>query len=162
MNTTTASDQNTSAYPAHLGWRLVAMTYDALPVAALLFVSSVVLLLLHAGEPAAPGSVWAVFSILVYWCVAGCYAVLSWRRGGQTMGMRPWRLLVVNVDGKNAGFKALCLRYGIASLSIGLALLWCLFDEKKRGLHDLASGTLLVRKEASVSAGKAKSSAPSK
>ena len=136
------------------------MTYDALPCAAILFASSIVLLALHGGKPATPGTVWAFFTILTYWCVVGGYAVISWRRGGQTMGMRPWRLMVLNEEGKNASFKALFLRYAIASLSGGLVLVWCLFDAKKRGLHDIASGTLLVRKEPIASAGTKQNSKP--
>lgn len=77
------------------------------------------------------------------------------------MGMRPWRLLVVTKDGANASIKSLCLRYAIASLSGGLVLLWCLFDSQKRGLHDIATGTLMVRKEPIAGVEKGNSSAPS-
>lgn len=77
------------------------------------------------------------------------------------MGMRPWRLLVVTQEGRNASVKALGIRYAIVSLSGGLALLWCLIDAQKRGLHDLAARTLVVRKQASASAGKVKHSEPS-
>ena len=161
MNTNTRSTQRDSAYPAHLGWRLLAMTYDALPCAALLFVSSLVLLAVHGGKPATWGTVWGFATLLVYWCVVGSYAVISWRHGGQTMGMRPWRLMVLNEEGKNASLKALFLRYAIASLSGGLVLVWCLFDAQKRGLHDIASGTLIVRKEPIASAGTKQNSEPS-
>ncbi|MGH8108765.1 MAG: RDD family protein [Arenimonas sp.] len=153
--------ERASAYPAHLGWRLLAITYDALPLIAIFFFTSIVLLVLHGGNAAKPGTAWSYLNTLVYWSIVGCYAVASWRRGGQTMGMRPWRLLVVNRDGQNASVKALCLRYAIVSLSGGLALLWCLFDSHKRGLHDLAAGTLIVRKQASASVGTGKSSRPS-
>lgn len=161
MHTNTTSTQRDSAYPAHLGWRLLAMTYDALPCAALLFVSSLVLLALHGGKPATWGTVWGFATLLVYWCVVGGYAVISWRHGGQTMGMRPWRLMVLNEEGKNASLKALFLRYAIASLSGGLVLVWCLFDAQKRGLHDIASGTLIVRKEPIASVGTKQNSGPS-
>ena len=150
-----------SAYPAHLGWRVLAMIYDIFPIAALLFVSSVVLLLLHGGKPAVAGTAWGLFTSLIYWSVAGCYEVFSWRRGGQTIGMRPWRLLVVNTEGKNASLRSLWLRYAIASLSGGLALLWCLFDSQKRGLHDIASGTLSVRKQAIANVETVQNSTPS-
>jgi uncharacterized RDD family membrane protein YckC len=162
MNTTTTRVGNT-AYPANLGWRVLAIIYDCLPLIAILFFSSIVLLAVHGGKPAAPGTLWSLITILIYWSIVGCYAVISWRRGGQTMGMRPWRLLVVNTEGKNANVKALCLRYAIASLSGGLALLWCLVDSRKRGLHDIASGTLLVRKQAVANAAveTEKNSAPS-
>ncbi len=158
MNTTTASAKQNSAYPVHLGWRLLAITYDLLPIIPLLFISSIALLSLHAGKPAQPGTAWAFLSIFTYWFVVGCYAVISWRRGGQTMGMRPWRLMVVTRDGKNASLKSLILRYAVVSLSGGLTLLWCLFDGQKRGLHDIATGTLVVRKDVSAAGGTGKNS----
>lgn len=161
MTTSTTSTQRNQAYPAHLGWRLLSITYDALPLIAILFFSSIVLLAVHGGKPATPGTPWAFFTILVYWSIVGAYAVFSWYRGGQTMGMRPWRLLVVTKDGANASIKALCLRYAIASLSGGLVLLWCLFDSQKRGLHDIATGTLMVRKEPIAVVEKGNNSAPS-
>jgi uncharacterized RDD family membrane protein YckC len=151
MNNNTTSIQRNAAYPANLGWRILAIIYDCLPLIAILFFSSIALLALHGGKPAAPGTAWSFVTILIYWSIVGGYAVISWRRGGQTMGMRPWRLLIVNGDGKNAELRALCLRYTIASLSGGLALLWCLIDSQKRGLHDIASGTLMVRKQPSSS-----------
>lgn len=161
MNTNTTSTERQSAYPAHLGWRLLAITYDGLPLIAILFFSSIMLLLAHGGKPAIPGTAWSFFTILVYWSIVGCYAVISWQRGGQTMGMRPWRLIVVNRDGKTASLQSLCLRYAVASLSGGLVLLWCLVDGQKRGLHDIASGTLMVRRQASESVEKEQNSRPS-
>ncbi|MGH8050821.1 MAG: RDD family protein [Arenimonas sp.] len=158
MNTTPTQRQ--SAYPAHLGWRILAIIYDGLPLIAILFFSSIVLLLAHGGKPAIPGTAWSFFTILVYWSIVGCYAVISWQRGGQTMGMRPWRLMVVNQDGKSAQLTPLCLRYAIVSLSGGLTLLWCLLDSQKRGLHDIASNTLMVRKQASESVEKVQNSMP--
>jgi uncharacterized RDD family membrane protein YckC len=161
MNTNATPTPRQSAYPANLGWRILAIIYDGLPLIAILFFSSILLLIVHGGKPATPGTVWSFFAALVYWSIVGCYAVISWHRGGQTMGMRPWRLMVVKQDGKSAGLKSLCLRYAIASLSGGLVLLWCLVDRQKRGLHDIASGTLMVRKQASEVVEKAQNSTPS-
>src|SRR3546814_7402112 len=45
------------------------------------------------------------------WLLSGLYAVVSWRRGGQTLGMRPWRLAVVGADGSVPSWRALCVRY---------------------------------------------------
>lgn len=140
-----ASTPDTAARPAHLGWRLLALLYDALPVLALWFLTSAVVYALRGGVPVAPGSVGAWLELALLWSVTGAYAVLSWRRGGQTIGMRPWRLKVVATDGRPAGVAMLWRRYAVASLTLGLALLWCLIDGERRGLHDLAADTLLVR-----------------
>jgi uncharacterized RDD family membrane protein YckC len=137
-----------TARPAHLGWRLLAMTYDFFPVLALWFAASGLLLLVRAGQPVEPGSVASALGLVWLWLASGAYAVLSWRRGGQTLGMRPWRLKVTAADGRRAGLGALSLRYAVATLSLaafGLGFLWSLLDRERRTLHDLASRTVLVR-----------------
>jgi len=137
-----------AARPAHLGWRLLAMTYDFFPVLALWFAASGLLLLLRAGQPVEPGSLASWFGLVLLWLASGAYALLSWRRGGQTLGMRPWRLKVTAADGRRAGLGALSLRYAVATLSLaagGLGFLWALFDRERRTWHDLASRTVLVR-----------------
>ena len=133
------------ASPAHLGWRLLALLYDTVIAIALLMISSALILYLNHGQPVLAGSLLAYMTLTVFWLVIGAYAVLSWRFGGQTLGMRPWLLKIVNEDGNNAAYRLLCLRYAIASLSFGLAMLWCLFDKDRRGAHDLLSGTWFVR-----------------
>lgn len=139
-----------AARPAHLGWRLLALVYDFFPVLALWFATSGLMLLVRGGEAVAPGSLaaWAEFALL--WAVTGGYALLSWQRGGQTLGMRPWRLKVLAADGRRATRRALALRYAVATLSLaagGLGFLWSLFERERRTWHDLASGTVLVRLE---------------
>lgn len=137
------------ARPAHLGWRLLALVYDALPNVALWFAVSGLALVLHPGHTAfAPWSAGQFALWLACAGVIGLYAVLSWRRIGQTLGMRPWRLKVVSADGRLAPAKALWLRYAVAMLSLaagGLGFLWSLVDRDRRTWHDLASGTVLVR-----------------
>jgi len=131
-----------------LGWRLLALVYDALPMIPLLMLASAFTLWLRGGRTVEGDPLSAVLLLLLLWCAVGLYFVLSWRRGGQTMGMRPWRLQVLTHDGRIAGLPALCLRYVVATVSLGAGLLWCLVDGERRGLHDLASGTILVRLDA--------------
>lgn len=134
-----------AAHSAHPGWRLLALLYDGVIAIALLMAASAALLLLRGGVPVEPGS-WPAFAeFIALWAVLGAYAVLSWRFGGQTAGMRPWRLRVVDADGGAPGWRALLLRYAIASLSLGLVLAWGFIDRQGRGLHDLAAGTQVVR-----------------
>ena len=90
------------ARPAHLGWRLFAMVYDFFPALALWVALSGIFLLPRAGVPVAPGSIGSWFELLCLWLITGAYAVLSWQRGGQTLGMRPWRLKVTAADGSRA------------------------------------------------------------
>lgn len=137
-----------SAVPAHLGWRLLALVYDVvISIAFLFMVSALSLLLKPDHRPVEPGTPAALLVFIALWAAIGAYAVVSWRRGGQTIGMKPWRLQVVTPEGNRPGWRALMIRYTVTSLSLGVALLWCLFDGQRRGLHDLAAGTLLVRRQ---------------
>jgi uncharacterized RDD family membrane protein YckC len=136
------------ARPAHLGWRLFAMVYDFFPALALWVALSGIFLLLRGGVPVAPGSVGSWFELVCLWLITGVYAVWSWHLGGQTLGMRPWRLKVTAADGGRADTRTLCLRYAVATLSLavfGLGFLWSLFERERRTWHDLVSGTVLVR-----------------
>ena len=137
-----------SAQPAHLGWRLLAMVYDLLPLMALWFATSVIVYLVHGRVPVRPYSAGAWVELALLWAVSGSYLVMSWRRGGATIGMRPWRLKVLAADGRPAMVGALCLRYIVATLSllvVGLGFVWALFDGERRCWHDIASGTRFVR-----------------
>jgi uncharacterized RDD family membrane protein YckC len=145
-----AAPARPAAAPAALGWRLLAITYDLFPVLALAMLVSAISLALNRGETIASMAGRAALAAAL-WLATGAYCVLSWRRGGQTVGMRPWRLRVLAADGAAAGTSALWLRYAVATLSLaaaGLGFLWSLVDRDRRTWHDLASGTVLVRLDA--------------
>ncbi|HTA65407.1 MAG TPA: RDD family protein [Xanthomonadaceae bacterium] len=138
-----------SATPAHLGWRLLAITYDLLPLMALWFATSGVELLIAHGRTSDELGAWTRWLVLgLLWLVTGAYMVVSWRRGGATLGMRAWRLKVLAADGRPASLRALCLRYAVATISLfaaGLGFVWSLFDRERQCWHDIASGTRFVR-----------------
>lgn len=131
-----------------LGWRLLALSYDLWPVVALWMAAAAVFTLLHGNQPLAAFSLGQVALWLVCWALTGAYAILSWRRGGQTLGMRPWRLQVTDGDGRPAAAGALLRRFlvGTASLLLGGAgFWWAWFDRGHLTWHDRASGTRLRR-----------------
>lgn len=147
-----------SAAPAMLHIRLLAMLYDLLPLAALWMATSAVMLLLRGGVRVTPGSAAAMIEFVLLLAVTFAYLGLSWRRGGQTLGMRAWRLRLVNVDGSSpVPWRALMLRYLVAMVSlaaVGLGFVWSLFEPNRRTWHDLASGTVLVRMPKPVAKGR--------
>lgn len=145
MNTANEAGARPLAVPAAPGWRLLALVYDLLPMIPVLMLVSALFLWLNGGRTVEqdPLLAWAEFATM--WTAVGAYFVLSWRRGGQTMGMRPWRLQVVAADGRAAGVGALWLRYAVATLTPGIGLLWSLFQRERRALYDLAAGTAFVR-----------------
>lgn len=137
-----------------IGWRLLALFYDFWPVAALWMLVSAAFTAGHyfaghdARENIAPFSALAWLLWCTCWLVTGAYAVASWRRGGQTLGMRPWRLRVTAADGRPAALRALLVRYAVGTLSLlagGLGLWWAWFDRDRLTWHDRASATRMVR-----------------
>ncbi len=135
--------------PAHLGWRLLALIYDSLPVLAIWFAVAALMLALRAGQPVVPGSAAAWGLLLALWLATGGYAVQSWRKGGQTLGQRAWRLRVVGADGTPPSGARLWLRFALAGLSaavFGLGFAWSLIDRQRRTWHELASATLTLRR----------------
>jgi uncharacterized RDD family membrane protein YckC len=135
---------DTSPRPAHLGWRIAAALYDLFPLIALWMATGAVALAVTRGQ-LDYHALWYRLSLLG---VTAGYYVLSWRYGGQTLGMRAWRLRVVDAAGDSPGWGASLLRFVVAQASLAvfcLGFLWCLWQRERRGWHDLASGTRLLR-----------------
>lgn len=139
---------------ALIGWRLLALVYDLWPVVALWMLASAAFTVAftlsgHATrENIAPFSALQWLLWLVCWLITAGYAVLSWRRGGQTLGMRPWRLRVTAPDGGAPTLQALAIRYAVGSVSLllgGLGFWWAWLDRDRLTWHDRASATRMVR-----------------
>lgn len=145
----TASGNTVPVRPATLiGWRAAALIYDFFPALGLWFATGAAATLLHGGEPIYGDTVAGYLEMGALWLVTGLYATLSWRRGGQTLGMRPWRLRVVAREGSKPTWKQLWLRYAVATLSLllgGLGFWWAWIDRDRLTWHDRASNTRMRR-----------------
>ena len=140
---------------ALIGWRLLALVYDALPVLALWLLVGTVFTVgyLLAGhgvrENIQPFSALQWIEWLCCWLITGAYAVVSWQRGGQTLGMRPWRLRVTDAAGNPAPRDALLRRYAWGTVSLllaGAGFWWAWIDRERLTWHDRLSGTRMVRR----------------
>lgn len=132
-------------HPAHLGWRIAAAIYDLFPLLAIWMATAAASIAVTGGQ--LDYHVWWYRLLLI--AVTAGYFVLSWRYGGQTIGMRAWRLHLVDAAGKSPGWGACLLRFVVAQVSFlaaGLGFLWCLFERERRGWHDLAAGTRFIRR----------------
>ena len=139
-----------AATPAPVAWRLLAATYDLLPLLALWFTAAALGVGLTGGalDVHRLGDKLLVQSIAL--AFTAIYFAASWTRGGQTIGMKAWRLRVVRSDGRPLGFARALLRFAAALLSlapVGLGYAWALFDARHRTWHDLAADTVMVRVE---------------
>ncbi len=134
--------------------RLLSLFYDLWPMVALWMLLSFVFVSVYGMAGHGARATLPAFSPLQWllwvccWMVTGAYAVISWRRGGQTLAMRAWRLRLVASAGGVPGWRQLCVRYAVGTLSLalgGLGFWWALVDPDRLTWHDRASGTRLVR-----------------
>jgi uncharacterized RDD family membrane protein YckC len=138
--------------PASLWLRLAAAVYDLFPLLALwMTTAGIALLAVHGSvDLAQPSLGWRAGLRAALFIVTAAYFVISWQRGGQTIGMRAWRLKIVDANGKALPWPRCALRFLIACISLGvlaLGFIWCLVDLRKRAWHDIVAGSVLVRLE---------------
>jgi len=125
--------------------RLLVMLYDAVILLGLLMLASA--LALPFGEPQkiAFQDVW-----FTLWLLLVCFAYLGgcWRYGGMTVGMRAWRVTLISSKSGTISWARCLLRFLAGSVSLaafGLGFAWALFDHQKRGWHDIAGNTVLIK-----------------
>jgi len=141
-----------STTPASLWLRLAAAIYDLFPLLALWMATAGVVLLAAHGEVdvAHPELAYRLTLRSALLVVTAAYFVVSWARGGQTIGMRAWRLRLVDASGQALPWPRCVLRFVVACISLaalGLGFLWCLVDARNRAWHDLVARSVLVRLE---------------
>ena len=126
--------------------RLGAMFYDTLLLLALLMMLSYPYVWLTGGDK--PGLI--VKTLYQFYLLAICFFFYAgfWVRGGQTLGLRTWRMKLVRDDGGPITWAIALKRFVLAWLSLlclGLGFLWVIYDRDKLAWHDRLSGTRLIR-----------------
>lgn len=146
-------NQSNGATTPGLFRRLAALLYDTMLVGGLLIMAIVPVILVlgilfgweqidTAGLRRNP------FYIAYLLCVPLLFFVCFWKLAGQTLGMRTWRIRIVDELGEKISWRAAVLRYFAAILSwamLGLGYWWILIDPEKRAWHDRLSGTRLIQ-----------------
>jgi uncharacterized RDD family membrane protein YckC len=125
--------------------RLAAIVYDSLLLVGVLFAATLAALALRGGTAFAPGD--PLFTAYLLTVVAGFFGWF-WTHGGQTLGMRAWKLRLVALDRSPVTWRQALLRAAAALLSavcLGLGYLWVAVDPERRAWHDRVSGTRVVR-----------------
>lgn len=151
--------------PCPLWRRMTALVYDALIVVAIVMVVGLLCQVATGGKLISTGAhtvipVW--YQALQGLVVAG-YFVSSWLRGGQTVGMRAWRIRLTDAHGNGVSMRHALIRLGMAAAPLALLVLanplglkstlwavlaaWAvwfavgLFDRRRRALHDVVALT---------------------
>lgn len=121
--------------------RIACLVYESLLLLAVLMVATGGFLLF---VPDATSGLPRLQLQLFLWSLTGIYLIWQWRRGGQTLAMKTWRIRVVTHAGQPLSFKQSLRRYLLASLFFGVSFLWAFFDRDKLYLHDRLNGSRLL------------------
>ena len=134
----------TAAYPAPLWRRLAAATYDTLLLAGIwLSATFIAWLIGHMfGEELLPPTFMRAYWFVITFGFFGWF----WTHGGQTLGMRAWRLQLRRSDGGPLHWATAMLRFATAipSWLLVLGVLWCVVDRQRRSWYDIVAGTEII------------------
>jgi uncharacterized RDD family membrane protein YckC len=130
---------------ASLRRRLASLLYECLTLAALWFIAGFLVVGLLPRE--LTGMARLLFQAYLI-LVAGGYFMWFWRRGGQTLAMKTWRLRLVDTRGGALTPRQALARFALAALGtlcLGAGFLWALVDRDRQFLHDRVAGTRVAR-----------------
>ena len=120
------------------------MVYDSLLLLSALLIAPALALMVTKGTLSYHNPFFRTFLFLI--CVS--FYAWVWLHGGQTLGMRAWRLRLQRFDGRAITIWQALLRFMVAIPSLamgGLGLLWMLVDKDRLAVHDRISESTIVR-----------------
>ena len=123
--------------------RLASIFYDSILLSAVLFFSALIILLFTGGQAIASGNI--AFDIYLI-AISYLYFTWQWTHGGQTLGMRAWKIRLEDINYSAVSWRSASLRFVLAGVSwilMGAGFLWSLIDRERLAFHDKLSGTRL-------------------
>lgn len=124
--------------------QLAAVLYDSILVCSLLFVATLIGVAFRGGTAFPAGDL--IYTVYLGIVGLGFYAWF-WIHGGQTLGMKAWKIRLISDNGRKVSLNQALIRGLTAILStlcFGLGYLWVFISEDKLTWQDLASGTRLI------------------
>jgi uncharacterized RDD family membrane protein YckC len=138
------SDNRDPLRTAGVWRRIAACVYDLLLLAAVWMLTTLIVVGLQGGQAIRPGALGYQLLLLG---VAAAFYVSCWMRGGQTLGMRAWRIRLERRSGEAVDLRTGMLRFAAGMLSViscGVGLLWLWVDRDALTWHDRLAGTRVV------------------
>lgn len=125
--------------------RFGVMLYDLILLIAVLFFASLLVIL-----PFGITIDHYLYPLFIAYVHLVCFLFFGWfwTHGGQTLGLKTWRIILISESGNAVNWKQALIRY-IASLicwlTIGVGFLWCYTNKERLAWNDIWSKTRLVR-----------------
>lgn len=135
--------KDTNIHPGPLR-QLMVMVYDLLLLASALLFATVIPVALNRGEAIQAGNpIFLLYLLMVSLFFYGWF----WTHGGQTLGMRAWKVYLVGHNQVQITWTQAFIRFGVAIVSwlcCGLGFLWQWWSKDKMSWHDRVSNTRLI------------------
>lgn len=132
------------ALPATLARRALALIYEALLLTAVVLIGSLpFVMFVNAADHGIARLLFQLYLV----ALTGLYFAWQWRRGGQTLAMKTWRMRIVTRAGSPLTWGHALKRFAFAlpgTLLLGAGFLWALVDREGLFLHDRLAGTMIV------------------
>lgn len=123
--------------------QIASMLYDILLLLSVLFTASIIAVIFNGGEAFEPEDLFFIAYLLV---VSFLFYGWFWTHGGQTLGMRSWKIKLVNRNGTNISWQQAGLRFATALISwipLGLGFWWQYLGKNNESWPDKLSKTCL-------------------
>ena len=138
------SDHGNQPRTAGVWRRLVASFYDLLLLVAVWMLVTLIVIVFRGGEAISPGAL--PYQLLLF-VIGAAFYISSWLRGGQTLGMRAWRIRLEKRSGAAIDLRTGLLRFASGLLTIascGVGLVWLWIDRDGLTWHDRLAGTRVI------------------
>jgi uncharacterized RDD family membrane protein YckC len=147
--------ENISVASVGIMRRLAAIVYDLFLLVAVILVAVSIFTVVvdsvagqsSSGELLEIPWIKLVFQLYLF-LVSALFYLWFWTHGGQTLGLKVWKLKVVDQNLSELNMKKAALRLAWATvtcLPFGFGYLWALFNKERLTLYDHLSGTRLVQ-----------------
>ena len=129
--------------PIGLMRRMMIMFYDTMLLVAVLFFASIPVAVAFQITP--EHSLYPLYIIYIY-LVGFVFFGWCWTHGGQTLGLKTWKIRLIADSGEKISWRAALLRYlgsMLCWLSCGIGFIWCYTNKERLAWNDIISKTRL-------------------
>lgn len=124
--------------------RIMSILYDSILIFAVLTVMSIPFYSFAVEE----NILLKILMQLYFYLIIQFFFVWFWVKSKETLGMKTWKIKIVNEDGNKISYKQGVIRFNVAIISLlifGLGFLIAIFNKERKCLHDIISKTILIK-----------------
>jgi uncharacterized RDD family membrane protein YckC len=122
---------------------LAVMLYDTVLLLSVLLLASLIAVAFNSGEAIDNNNPFFMFYLI---SISGLFYGWFWTHGGQTLGMRAWKIQIIDQQQNIISWKQAIIRFVVAIISwlaLGMGFWWQYLGKDKQSWPDSFSGTYL-------------------